>query len=38
MNLLSSYVVIMKYLNNVGLSKNSDPFVCPMVATLRPRN
>jgi hypothetical protein len=31
-------VVIMKYLNNVGLSKNSDPFVCPMVATLRPRN
>jgi fatty acid desaturase len=38
MNLLSSYVVIMKYLNNVGLSKNSDPFVCPMVATLRPRS
>lgn len=38
MNLLSSYVAIMKYLNNVGLSKNSDPFVCPMVATLRPRN
>ena len=38
MNLLSSYVVIMKYLNKVGLSKNSDPFVCPMVATLRPRS
>jgi len=38
MNLLSSYVVIMRYLNDVGLSKNSDPFVCPMVATLRPRN
>jgi fatty acid desaturase len=38
MNLLSSYVVVMIYLNNVGLSKNSDPFVCPMVASLRPRN
>ena len=38
MNLLSSYMVIMRYLNDVGLSKNSDPFVCPMVATLRPRN
>jgi len=38
MNLLSSYVAIMRYLNKVGLSNNSDPFVCPMVATLRPRN
>jgi hypothetical protein len=38
MNLLSSYVVIMRYLNKVGLSNNSDPFVCPMVATLRPRS
>ena len=38
MNLLSSYMVVMRYLNDVGLSKNSDPFVCPMVATLRPRN
>ena len=38
MNLLSSYAVVMRYLNDVGLSKNSDPFVCPMVATLRPRN
>ena len=37
MNLLSSYMVIMKYLNKVGLSNNVDPFVCPMVATLRPR-
>ncbi|MEY4410806.1 MAG: hypothetical protein RLZ69_380, partial [Actinomycetota bacterium] len=26
----------MRYLNDVGLSKNSDPFVCPLVATLRP--
>ena len=38
MNLLSSYMVVMRYLNDVGLSKNSDPFVCPMVAELRPRN
>ena len=38
MNLIASYVVIIKYLSKVGLSKNSDPFVCPMVATLRPRN
>lgn len=38
MNLISSYVVIMKHLNKVGLSGNSDPFVCPMVAQLRPRN
>ena len=38
MNLLSSYMVVMRYLNDVGLSNNSDPFVCPMVATLRPRN
>lgn len=38
MNLLSSYVAIMRYLNKVGLSNNSDPFVCPMVATLRPRS
>jgi len=37
MNLLSSYVVVMKHLNKVGLSKNADPFVCPMVAQLRPR-
>jgi fatty acid desaturase len=38
MKLLPSYLAIMKYLNKVGLSKNSDPFVCPMIATLRPRN
>ncbi|MSX41898.1 MAG: acyl-CoA desaturase, partial [Actinobacteria bacterium] len=36
MNLISSYMVVMRYLNEVGLSKNSDPFVCPMVAQLRP--
>ena len=39
MNLLSSYAVVIKYLNKVGLTKgNSDPFVCPMVAQLRPRS
>ncbi len=38
MNFLASYVVIIKHLNKVGLSNNTDPFVCPMVATLRPRN
>jgi fatty acid desaturase len=38
MNLFSSYMVIMKHLNKVGLSNNVDPFVCPMVAELRPRS
>lgn len=38
MNLLASYKAIMKHLNKVGLSNNADPFVCPMVAQLRPRN
>lgn len=38
MNLLASYRVIMQHLNKVGLSNNSDPFVCPMVAELRPRS
>jgi len=38
MNLLSSYKVIMQHLNKVGLSNNADPFVCPMVAELRPRS
>ena len=38
MNLLASYVAIMKHLNKVGLSNNADPFVCPMVADLRPRS
>lgn len=38
MNLISSYRVIMKHLNQVGLSGNSNPFACPMVAELRPRN
>ena len=38
MGLAKSYIVIMKHLNKVGLSNNSDPFVCPMVAELRPRN
>ena len=38
MNLMASYKVIMQHLNKVGLSNNADPFVCPMVAELRPRN
>lgn len=38
MGLLSSYKAIMVYLNKVGLSGNTDPFVCPMVADLRPRS
>lgn len=37
MNLLASYGVVIKYLNQVGLSKNLDPFVCPMLAEFRPR-
>lgn len=36
--LFQSYNIIIKYLNKVGLSSNTDPFVCPMIATLRPRN
>lgn len=38
MSILQSYAVIIKYLNKVGLSNNVDPFVCPMIAELRPRN
>ncbi len=38
MNLMSSYKAIIVYLNKVGLSNNVDPFVCPMVADLRPRH
>lgn len=38
MTILQSYAVIIKYLNKVGLSNNVDPFVCPMIAELRPRN
>jgi fatty acid desaturase len=37
MNLMSSYKAIIVYLNKVGLSNNADPFVCPMVADMRPR-
>lgn len=35
--LFESYKIVIQYLNKVGLSTNSDPFVCPMVAELRPR-
>jgi fatty acid desaturase len=35
--LFKSYGLVIRYLNSVGLSKNSDPFVCPMVAEMRPR-
>lgn len=38
MNLVSSYRAIITYLNKVGLSTNADPFVCPMIADLRPRH
>jgi fatty acid desaturase len=37
MNLISSYRAVITHLNKVGLSNNADPFVCPMVATYRPR-
>jgi len=36
MGLLASYRVVIEHLNKVGLSKNADPFVCPMVAQFRP--
>lgn len=36
--LFTSYGIIIRYLNKVGLSDNANPFVCPMIATLRPRN
>lgn len=36
--LFASYGIVIRYLNEVGLSNNVDPFVCPMVAELRPRN
>lgn len=36
--LFESYGIVIKYLNKVGISNNMDPFVCPMVAELRPRN
>jgi fatty acid desaturase len=38
MGIIESYGVIIRYLNKVGLSNNRDPFVCPMIAELRPRN
>jgi fatty acid desaturase len=38
MRLLASYGVVIDHLNRVGLSGNVDPFVCPMIAELRPRN
>lgn len=34
---LSSYGIIIKYLNKVGLSNNTKVFACPMIATFRPR-
>ena len=36
--LMESYGLVISYLNKVGLSSNMDPFVCPMVAELRPRS
>lgn len=34
--LFESYGLVIKYLNQVGLSSNTDPFACPMVSQLRP--
>lgn len=36
-SLFESYAIVIRYLDKVGLSTNSDPFVCPMIAELRPR-
>jgi fatty acid desaturase len=36
--LFESYGLVISYLNKVGLSSNTDPFLCPMVAQLRPRS
>lgn len=36
--LFESYGIVIRHLNKVGLSNNADPFVCPMVAELRPKN
>ena len=38
MGIFKSYGQVITYLNKVGLSNNRDPFVCPMIAELRPRN
>jgi fatty acid desaturase len=35
--LFESYGIVIRYLDKVGLSTNSNPFVCPMIAELRPR-
>jgi fatty acid desaturase len=35
-SLLSAYVIVVRYLNRVGLGAR-DPFECPMVAGMRPR-
>ncbi len=34
--LRSSYAIVVRYLNRVGL-RGSDPFTCPLVASMRPR-
>lgn len=36
--LFESYGLVISYLNKVGLSSDTDPFVFPMVAQLRPRS
>ena len=35
-NLISSYSIIVRYLNQVGLA-HADPMECPLVTQLRPR-
>lgn len=36
--LIKSYSIVMSYLSKVGISGNADPFDCPMIAALRPRD
>lgn len=36
--LLKSYSIVMSYLSKVGVSGNSNPFDCPMITALRPRD
>lgn len=36
--LFKSYGLVISYLNKVGLSNNTNPFMCPMIAELRPRS
>lgn len=35
---MKSYSIVMSYLSKVGVSGNSNPFDCPMIAEFRPRD